>query len=99
MGWRPELQKEVYDANKPEARQHGCRQFQEARLKVLPAEDGSLPLWEVPAVDKESVCRKMLVVPVSDADSGSPLQGLPEVEGLLEDFVVRGAEGKRGVEE
>jgi hypothetical protein len=40
VGWRPDLQEEVQDARKPEAGRHGCRKHQEARLEVLPVEDG-----------------------------------------------------------
>jgi len=45
VGRRPDLQKEVQDAEKPEAGRHGCWEHQEACLKVLPAEDGALPYW------------------------------------------------------
>jgi len=43
VGGRPDLQEEVQDAGKPEAGRHGGWEHQEARLKVLPAEDGALP--------------------------------------------------------
>ena len=39
MGWGPDLQNEIQDAEKPEAGQHGCWEHQKARLKVLPGED------------------------------------------------------------
>jgi len=45
VGRRPDLQKQVQDAEKPEAGRHGCWKHQEACLKVLPAEDGALPHW------------------------------------------------------
>ena len=45
---------------------------QEARLAVLPAEDGALPYGPVPALDESSFDGPVLVVPVSHADEGSP---------------------------
>jgi len=46
-------------------------------LKVLPGEDGSLPYRAVPPLDEEPPHRSVLVVPVSDAGSGPPLEGVP----------------------
>jgi len=40
VGWRPDLQEEIQDAEKPEARWHGCWDFQKAHLEVLPSETG-----------------------------------------------------------
>jgi len=34
VGWRPDLQEEIQDAEKPEARWHGCWDFQKAHLEV-----------------------------------------------------------------
>jgi len=39
VGWRSHLQEEIQDTKKPEARRHGCWEYQEARLEVLPDED------------------------------------------------------------
>ena len=41
----------------------------------------------------------MLVVPVLELDPGTPLQGVPRVEGPAEDTVGGGPEGDRKVEE
>jgi len=96
MGWRPDLQKEIYNTKEPEARRHGCRQFQEACLEVLPAEYGSLPLGAVPAVDEEPPHRSVLVVPVLGADAGPPLQGVSRVESPTEDLVGSARHGPSG---
>jgi len=94
MGWRPELQEEIQSAEGPEAGRHGGWELQEACLKVLLAEDKSLPLRAIPQLDEESADRPVLVVPIPDADPGPPLQGVLRVEGPAEDPVGRGAEGE-----
>jgi len=76
VGWRPDLQDEIQDAEKPEAGRHGDRKHQEACLAVLLAEDGALPHRVVPLVDKEPTHRVVLVVPVPGPDSGASLQGV-----------------------
>ena len=76
MGGRPDLQEEIQDAEKPEAGRYDCWEHQEAHLGVLPTEDGSLPYRAVPPKDEEPAHRPVLVVPVSGADPGSPLQGV-----------------------
>jgi len=43
VGRRPDLQKEIQDAEKLETGWHSRWEHQEACLKVLPAEDGALP--------------------------------------------------------
>ena len=53
---------------------------QEARLGVLPAQDGALPHEPIPPVQNEKARRQMLVVPVQYPD---PLQELPAVEETL----------------
>jgi len=55
----------------------------------------SLPHRAVPTVDEEPPYRSVLAVPVSHADTGLPLQGVPPVDGPAEDPVGRGTEGKR----
>ena len=52
-GWRPDLQGKVSATEKPEAGRYGSRQHQEARLAVLPAQDGALPDRTVPQLDEE----------------------------------------------
>jgi len=91
MGWRPDFQEEVQDGGDPEARRHDGWEFQEDCLEVLPGEDRSLPFRAVPSIDEEPAHRPVLVVSVPDADSESPLQGVPRVEAPAEDPVGRGA--------
>ena len=93
MGWRPDLQDEIPDAEKPEAGQHGIWEHQEACLAVLPDQDGALPVRAVPQLDEELAHPAMLVVPVPGSDPGAPLQGVSGVEGPAEDPVGGGAEG------
>jgi len=42
VGWRSDLQGETPDAEEPEARWHGSKQYQEARFAVLPGQDRAL---------------------------------------------------------
>jgi len=79
------LQEEVQDAKQAGPRRHGCGQLQEAHLEVLPAD---------PSVDEEPPYCSVLVVPLSGAEAGSPLQGVPREEGPAEDPVGRGTEGE-----
>jgi len=53
VGWGPDLQEEVPTAGQPKARWHGSWEHQEARLAVLPDQDGALPDRAVPQLDKE----------------------------------------------
>jgi len=55
---------------------HGIWEHQEARLAVLPGEDGAMPHRAVPPLDEEPAHPAVLVVPVPDSDSGAPLQGV-----------------------
>ena len=64
MGWRPDFQEEIQNAGKPGARRRGRGQHQEARLTVLPAENGALPELTVPALGESSTDAPVLVVPV-----------------------------------
>jgi len=48
VGWGPDFQDEIPDAEKPEAGRHGCWEHQEARLAVPPGEDRALAYWAVP---------------------------------------------------
>ena len=95
VGGRPDLQKEVQDAGKPEAGRYGCWEHQETRLEVLPAEDGALPDGAVPALGKGATNSPVLVVSVPDTDEGPPPQGVSEVEGAAEGFVGGGVQGDR----
>jgi len=45
VGWRPDLQGEVYDSEEPEARRRGCGQSQEARLKTGHCLSGQCLQW------------------------------------------------------
>jgi len=84
MGWRPDFQDEIQNAEKPEVRRYGCWVHHEARLEVLPAEDGALLDRTVPTLDKEPSSRSVLVVAVSGADERPTVQGVPEKEGSAE---------------
>jgi len=57
MGGGPNLQEEVPAAKVPAARWHGSWEHQEARLAVLPAQDGALPDRAVPQLDEEPTHR------------------------------------------
>jgi len=81
MSWGPDLQDKIPNAKKPEAERHGSWEHQEARLTVLPAQDGALPDRAVPQLDEEPAHPRVLVVPVPDPDPGTPLQGVSGVEG------------------
>ena len=54
VGWRPDLQEEVLDAEESEGGRHGSWEHQEARLAVLPAEDGTLSHRTIPALGQET---------------------------------------------
>jgi len=99
MGWGPDLRDEIQNAEKPQAGWHGRRRYQEARLKELPAESGSLPHRTVLALGESLPCGPVLVVPVPIANERPPIQGVPGVESPAEDPVGRGAEGDGEVEE
>jgi len=98
VGWRSDPQDEIPDVKKPEARQHGSWEHQEARLAVLPAQDRALSVRAVPQLDAEPAHPAMSVMPVPKPDSGAPLQGVSGVEGSAEDPVSGGAEGDWEVE-
>jgi len=51
MGGMSDLQKEIQDAEKPEAEWHGGWEHQEACLTVQPGEDGALPYRAVSPLD------------------------------------------------
>jgi len=93
MGWRPGLQEEIQDAKEPAA---GDWEPQEACLKVLLAEDRSLPLRTIPQLDEESAHCPVLVTLIPESDPEPPLQGVPRVESPAEGPVGRDAEGERG---
>jgi hypothetical protein len=56
------------------------KKWAEAHLKVLSAENRSLPRRAIPELDKEPTHRSVLVVPVQDTDERLPLQGVRRVE-------------------
>jgi len=78
MGWRPDLQDKIQDAEKPVAGRHGGWEYQYARLAVLSGQDGALPLRAVPPLEEEPAHPTVLVVLVPDSVSGAPLQGVSE---------------------
>ena len=90
MGGRPDLQGKIQDAEKPEARQHSCRECQKACLEVLPAKDGAQPHGPIPALDEIPSDPPVLVVPAPQADKRTPLERVPEVEETAEDAVEGG---------
>jgi len=93
VGWRPDLQKEVQNAGKLEARRHGGGEHQAACRKVLPAEDGTLPHGRIPALDKILPDPPVLVVPVPQEDETPPLEEVSEMEEGVEDLVGGGLQG------
>jgi len=99
MGWRPHLQGEVPHAKEPEARWRGGRQYQEACLEVLPAEDRARPHRRVPALGQGAPHCPVLVVPPPLANERPPLQGVSGVEDAAEDSVSRSVVGDGEVEE
>jgi len=93
VGWGPDLQEEVQDAQEPEARRHGGWECQAAGREVLPDEDGALPRRRIPALDNLPAYGPVLVVPAPQADERAPLEGVPEVEKAAEDAVEGSVEG------
>ena len=98
MGGRPDLQEEVPDAGEPATRWHCSQEHQEARLAVLPDQDGALPDCSIHQLDEEPPHPAMLVVPVPNSDPGPPLQGVPQLEAAAEDPVGGGEEEDGEVE-
>jgi len=76
----------------------GGRQRREARLEVLPAEDGARPYRTVPTLGEGSPLRPVPVVPVALANERPPLHGVSGMEGAAEDSAGGGAEGDQEVE-
>jgi len=95
VGWGPDHYEEIQNAKRPEARQHGCWEHQEACLEVLPAEDRALPYRRIPALDDIPPDAPVLVVPAPQADKRAPLKGVPEVEKTAESAVEGGVERDR----
>jgi len=94
MGWRPGFLGEMQDAEQVEAGRSACGSLQEAHLRVLPAEDRSLPDRAVPelAVPPLSVGRARAG---RRYGATSSRRAAPSVEGSTEDPVSEGTEGKR----
>ena len=80
MGWGPDFQKEIQDAEEPEAQRHGCWEHQAACREVLPAEDGALPDRRIPALDQITADPPVLVVPVPQADESVVMGALRKWE-------------------
>ena len=99
MGWRPDLQDEMRNAEKSETGRHGCWQHQEAHLEILPAEDRERSHRTVPALGEGSPFRSVLVVPVPHANKGTPIQGVRGVTAATEDSVGGSTERDGEVEE
>jgi len=78
---------EVPDAKNDAPEQHGGTRTEEAGRKVLPAQDQALPHRAIPEVDEELEHGEMWVVLVQDADKGTPVQELRQVEAATEDNV------------
>jgi len=98
MGGGPNLQEEVPVACEPAAQWYGSREHQKACLAVLPAQDGVLPDWAIPQLDKEPPYPAMLVVSVPNTDPGPPLQEVPGMETAEDDSVGGPDEGDGEVE-
>jgi len=82
-------EKEVQDAGEDEAAGSGGVSPQKTGRAVPPAQDGALPHRAIPGVDEELGHGGVRVVPVQDADPGTPAQALQEVEDAAEDDVGR----------
>ena len=57
VGWGPDLQDKIQDAEKPEAGRYSCWEHQGGCLTALPDEDGALSFRAVPPLDKEPAQR------------------------------------------
>jgi len=99
MGWRPDLQDEIQNAEKPQAGRHGGWKYQETCFKILPAESVALPHRTVLALGEGSPYCPALVVPVPLANERPPSQSVSGMEDVVGDSVGRGAEGDWEVEE
>jgi len=75
---------EVPDAENDAPEQHGGTRTEEAGRKVPPAQDWALPHRAIPEVDEELEHGGVRVVPVQDADKGTPVQELRQVEAATE---------------
>ena len=75
MSWGPDLQDKIPNAKKPEAGRHGSWEHQEARLTVLPAQDGALPDRAVPQLDEEPAHPRVLVLTPSWDGPGRRAKG------------------------
>ena len=78
---------EVPDAENDAPEQQGGTRTEEAGRKVPPAQDRALPHRAIPEVDEELEHGGVWVVPVQDADEGTPVQELRQVEAATEDNV------------
>jgi len=78
---------------------HGGTRTEEAGREVPPAQDGALPHRPIPEVDEELEHGRVRVVSVQDADEGTPVQELRQVEAATEDNVGRDTEKDRKREE
>jgi len=75
MSWGPDLEDKIPNAKKPEAGRHGSWEHQEARLTVLPAQDGALPDRAVPQLDEEPAHPRVLVLTSSWDRPGRTAKG------------------------
>jgi len=98
VGWGSGLKDEVPHAEEPKTRWRDGRQYQKARLEVLPAEDRTPPHMTIPALGEGPPRCPVLVVQVPLANERPHLQGLSGVEDAAEDSVGGGAEGDQKVE-
>ena len=72
---------------------------EEAGREVPSAQDGALSYRPIPEVDEELEHGRVRVVSVQDADKGTPVQELRQVEAAAEDNVGRDTERDRKREE
>jgi len=94
---KPEiLEKKQAGRGQAAAGPDGSQQPQEASLKALPTEDGSLPHRAVPELDEESPHGQVLVMPIQDADAGACPQKLPPLEGPTSRYCGKKFGGKSG---
>jgi len=91
--------KEVPNAENDAPEQIGSAEPEEAGREVPSTQDRALPHKAIPEVDEELRHGGVRVVPVQDADKGTPVQELRQVEDATEDNVGGGTEKDRKREE
>jgi len=90
---------EVSNVTNDAPEQHGGTRTEEAGRTVPSAQDGALMHRLIPKVDEGLGHSRMRVVSVQDADKGTPVQELLQMEAATEDVMGRDKENVRKTEE